>query len=305
VRSADAVQVLGLEAIALKVTSALRQRAIDALVMKGPITNQWLYGSPLARRYQDIDLLISPASEGSVGSVLRELGFRNDHARVLGIHRPDYESSWTLGTRSIDLHTRIAGIPASRADDAWLRLSRDATNFRLHDRVVRTLAPAARTMLLGLHAARTKADKGALRDLEVGLSSMPESLWREAADMAQELGAASCFALGLRRCEAGRTLITRMCYRPAPTLESLLLEREAPQEALVIAANWEAGRRVGLSVVRAWFATEEEKRPAARGVLAALVRLPRALFMVFRLQYQCQRQLKNDKGTATENSPLS
>ncbi len=286
----DVAYLLGLEALALNVVSAFRDHDVDALVMKGPVTNRWLYGGALTRRFGDIDILVPPASHAAAGAVLTGLHFRNDHARVLGIHRPDYEASWspTSGVGSIDLHTRIAGIPAARADDAWRRLRADAVDFALHGQVVATLNETARTMLLALHAARSRADSRAQDDLDVGLTTLPEALWRAAAGLALELDAGACFSLGLRRSVRGRALAEFLDFPKTPSLESLLLEREAPQEAKVIAGRMTA-HPSGRHSVRSLFTTEATERPPLRTVLAAITHFPGALILVHRLNRQLRR----------------
>lgn len=286
----DVAYLLGLEALALRVVAALRARDVDALIMKGPVTNRWLYGGALTRRFSDIDILVPPADQAAAEAVLTDLQFRNDHERVLGIHRPDYEASWSpsSGVGSIDLHTRIAGIPAARAEDAWRRLQDDAGEFTLHGQVIATLSETARTMVLALHAARSREDSRAQGDLEIGLTTLPEALWRAAAGLALELDAGACFSLGLRRSARGRALARSLDFPQTPSLESLLLEREAPQEAHVLAARL-AARPSARRSVRSLFTTESAESTPLRAVATALAACPGALLLVLRLKRQLRR----------------
>ena len=289
VDGSSVAQLLRLEALAVRVITAFSARGVSAVLIKGPVTNRWLYRDALSRPFRDVDVLIPPEYESDAESVLRELGLRNLHVDVLGIHRPNYESTWMSPFGALDLHTRLAGIPVSRGGDAWSRLWEDSVPFSLHGNEIPSLSMAARTMLLGLHAARSADEARPLYDLEVGLESLPASLWREAAELATSLGAPSCFGVGMRRSRRGREFLRGIGFTAAPTLESLLLERAATQETLVVAATVESGQRISARVLRDWFRTERGE-PSARARAAALLRLPGAWWTVVMLQRRLRRQ---------------
>ena len=111
--------LLQLEAAAVTVTRALQEAAVPYLLLKGPVTSSWLYGSLDARAYGDVDLLVSPDAWDRAGSVLHALGYRDRHLAVLGAYRPDNERAWVRGSVTVDLHSRLAGVPARLAQDAF------------------------------------------------------------------------------------------------------------------------------------------------------------------------------------------
>lgn len=88
--------------------AALNRAGIDALPFKGPQLAQSLYGDPLARPYNDIDLLVAPAEHAAAIRVLVEQGYKlftvDDGRRTANTLR----KFTTPRLRSeIDLHRRL------------------------------------------------------------------------------------------------------------------------------------------------------------------------------------------------------
>jgi hypothetical protein len=55
----------------------LKRERIEAVVLKGPAIERWLFSTDEVRGYSDIDLLVPPASHEHVATKLRQLGYRD------------------------------------------------------------------------------------------------------------------------------------------------------------------------------------------------------------------------------------
>lgn len=250
---AQRLELLRLEHLAGEVLTVLRTAGVDALLLKGPVTNAWLYGGADARSFRDVDVLVRPAQAALTGRVLTAAGFYDLHARLLPVHRPSHERTWTRGGLALDVHTRLAGVPATHGAAAFDVIWAGREPFALQGRAVPAMAPAARAVHLALHAAQSRSDSRALRDLEQGLDLLPPALWVLALDEAAALGCSAAAAAGLRKVSRGQPLAAQLEAGSRPSTDVLLRTRGASIEAQNL---WEALSR----------------RPATRAV-AALVAL--------------------------------
>jgi len=224
-----------LEAATVELVDALRGDRIVPLVLKGPSVARWLYGPRGERReYQDLDLLVAPVEYERAGNVLEQLGYARDFDdRAMPPWWREHAVVWARpdGT-TVDLHRWLPGIGADPAT-AWAILVRDAEPVEIRGKAVPALALPARALHLALHAGQHgPAQPGAIRDLEYGLDSGGEGLWRAAAALAIELDAEDEFATGLRLSPAGARMAERLQLRPARSVRAVLLAASPPPVAL-------------------------------------------------------------------------
>ena len=69
-RSLQAVRQL------LDIVQRFERNGIAVVALKGPAFSQWLYGDPAARRYNDLDLLVSVETRESARHLLEQIGFQ-------------------------------------------------------------------------------------------------------------------------------------------------------------------------------------------------------------------------------------
>jgi hypothetical protein len=231
-RSADRLRVaasnLAVDAVTIEIVSALEQRGISAMILKGPSIAQWLY-PPGGRLYSDVDLLIPPADIDHTHSVLAARGYEPVEWRFDFV-RPQAATPWKLaGSPSIDVHTHLAG---ARADHAaqWEALRRESESIVVAGRPIPCLGIRGRLLFIGLHTAlegprRTKP----LADLQRAVEVVPLDKWQEAAALAQELDAVQAFSAGLRRTPEGVGLAARIGLPPPSVVEVVVLSEAADE----------------------------------------------------------------------------
>ena len=81
---------------------------------------------------------------------------------------------------------------------------------------------------------------GARSQLERALERTDEATWREAAALAQTLGATGAFATGLRSVSAGRELAERLGLPRERPIDVALRAGRAPPEAITVEHYWQA-----------------------------------------------------------------
>lgn len=197
-----AAALLLLEGTALSVSSALTARGVEHILLKGPVSSLWLYGALGARRYSDVDLLVAPGTWARTEVVLRDLGFEDEHRRVLGAYRPDNERTWSRDGVAVDLHHRLALVPARLGERAFSLLYEDSVVFSLHGREVRALSVPARCVHLALHVCQSARDDRAERELLLGLAVASHGEWRAAVALSRELEVSDVLSAALDRVAA-------------------------------------------------------------------------------------------------------
>ena len=214
-RVAHAVRTLALDGAAVEIIERLHRREIPYLLLKGPVTARWLYGPDEARPYVDIDLFVPESESNRSTSVLHELGFE---PVVLRRHPEPNEGRPWLRPRdgaAVDLHSRLWGVRAT-GDELWRVLSERADTMPLGSTVVQIPRPAVRAWLVAAHAAKHGRNvlKG-MDDLRRAVAQLDDVAWREAAGVAERLGAVEAFSSGLRLLPDGAQLAHRLDL-PAP-----------------------------------------------------------------------------------------
>jgi hypothetical protein len=222
---------LWLDTEAGKAVECLEREGIPAILLKGAVIATWLYDDGTPRSYSDVDLLVPPAEFDRAAGVLGQLGYE-PNLELADPYEADRNERVLVnghGTH-IDLHRYLVGTPADRC---WEVLSRHTVPFGLVGRTVTALDLAARTMHLATHAAQDgPGDAKAISDLDRGLRRLPVDLWRDAADVARELGALAAFAAGLRLIPDGAALVASLGLSEHMSVELSLRVRSAPLEAL-------------------------------------------------------------------------
>jgi hypothetical protein len=279
-RRAAVFRDLALDALALRAIDALRRAGIEVLLMKGPVTRSWLYGSDEHRAYTDVDLLVSPAAEQEAASVMRALGFRDLHALDLKLYKPPSERAWLAPDGVVDLHVGLVGVPDARWGRTWTTVTSRSEHFLLRGHQVEVMDPACRAFHLALHAAQKASGAKARRDLELACRSVPLAVWLQAAEVARELDAQAAFAAGLRGVTGGARILDELeLPRSSPSTLTLLHARGAPAEALALAHLWALPRGVRAAAVLDWFRFEQQpvsRMRAWRLRAAAISRFPAA-----------------------------
>lgn len=272
------MSMLALDALALRVIGALETAGLPVLLMKGPVTNWWLFaGAPLGHVYTDVDLLVASSDWERSCEFIRRAGFRDHHAEVLGIYRPTHETAWVSSDGVVDLHSSLWGIPEASAEEAWRGFLADAEVFTLHGRAVPILGTKARALQLALHAAHAGSGEKAVRDLAQARKVLPEALWRSAAGLAEHLGAEAAFAAGLLCLDDGEELLGRLALQWSASPMTYLARRRAMPEAMAVARLHEAGAGERRQMIATWLSLgggEHTRRARASARAKALGRLP-------------------------------
>jgi hypothetical protein len=210
-----------LEAAAGEVVEALRGAGLQSVLFKGPTTARWLYKEDPCV-YADVDLLVDPARFEDCERVLGGLGFeRSLMERRFATGRPGHASTWTRGSVTVDLHRTLVG-PSAPAEEVWAVLSEQTETWTVGRVEVEVLEPAARSLVLALHAAQHGPEFARTADdLERAIAQVPTATWVEGANLARAIGADAAMAAGLHSIDGGR----RLCE-----VLDLRLEQATPRE---------------------------------------------------------------------------
>ncbi len=216
----------------------LAAAGIPAILLKGPVIATWLYVGDV-RYSADIDILVHPARFVDAQHALVELGYEAPLADAASCEiGPNTTTLRRTRGITIDLHHRLIGAPSDPPERCWDVLSTHAVPFTLVTGVeVRALDVPARTMHLAMHAAQNgPRDAKPMEDLRRGLALVGDADWRDAAAVAERLGAVQAFAEGLRLCKEGAAVAEALGLPTAPrNLEMELRITSAPFESLFFA----------------------------------------------------------------------
>jgi hypothetical protein len=224
---------LSVDLVTAEVVSALRDRGVRSILLKGPAIVKWLYADGALRPYDDSDLLIATSDLSTAKNVLLEMGFRYGY-ESLGPGQLQEGLFWARGHEMVDLHSTIYGVGAEPAR-VWAVLSRQLETAKVGGIEVEILAPPARAMLVALHAARHgRAEPRPITDLQRALEQVPSETWKEAAELAKEIEAAPAFATGLSLVAGGETLVRRLGLEKDTSVDGLLAAATAPTVAFTL-----------------------------------------------------------------------
>ncbi|MGH9280281.1 MAG: nucleotidyltransferase family protein [Acidimicrobiales bacterium] len=185
------------DAVAVEVSGAFRAAGVRSVLLKGAAVATWLYDDGALRGYGDADLLVSPADFERAEAVLKAAGFRLVRPGMSPLEETDHARAWARHGAVVDLHYTIWGV-AVEPSRAWDVLTRDAVELRLGGGRLEALGIPARTLHVALHAAQHGGGAGKpLADLSRAAARVPLETWRDAAELARELGAEGAMAAGL------------------------------------------------------------------------------------------------------------
>jgi hypothetical protein len=296
VRAAQAARTARLDEALAEVVDACAAAAVEEpLLLKGAALARTLYRNDESRGYFDIDLLVGSDHLAGVGQVLGGLGYRNvsDLRGVDDVAGILHAQMWTrlvrgFGNLTIDLHWRLYGCEAP-SQVVWGVLSARHVLIEVAGRPVRTLDRPGHAVHLALHLAQHgPEDLKAAADLNRGLERWSPEVWRQAAELAGELGALEAFAAGLRLVPGGDLVARRL---ELPAADALLWQiehsEERPRGAFHLQAFTEAhGLRERMNLLRrsllptrAWIVWEHPWAAKGRlglvaGYCAHIVRAP-------------------------------
>ena len=212
-----------LESATAEVLETFSRRGVEALVLKGPAVASAVYTAKEVRTYFDIDLLVSPETFPGARQALAEVGFKHVEFDLVAVADPHAET-WSRprggpgGPLVVDLHWRIAGC-GSPPEAAWRAFNQRRSWLDLEWGRIPVLNSSGLAFHLAAHAAQLGADdEKALADLARGVERLPDDAWRDAAVLAEEVGAIPAFAAGLRLVPAGAELAESLDLPPTPAL---------------------------------------------------------------------------------------
>jgi Uncharacterised nucleotidyltransferase len=225
---------LRIDAATGEFVSALRERAIESIVLKGPTLADW-YPPDSGRMYSDGDVWVAPGDLTVAEEVLAELGFaptRDDTG--LPTWWQEHGSSWQrerdLG--KIDLHRFLQGTKAD-PQRVWELLRERSLPFRVGGVDALRLDTAAQALYVTLHGTHHgRDDPRGLPHLLAALTSLGDLTWQEATDLAVELDALDAFGTGLRLLPAGVELARRIGVPGSSSVRSMLYASTPPPVAL-------------------------------------------------------------------------
>jgi hypothetical protein len=229
-RIAAVADKLRIDAATAEVLDRLDAVGASGVLLKGPSITRWLYDDEGTRFYTDCDLLIRRRDIGTAERVLEELRFsrRLDERALPGWWREHGAEWWREADRVlVDLHRTLPGIGVD-LDEAWSLLVEPEETLLVAGYPARVLPRAARALHLALHAAHHGSGwVRVLADLDRALERTDESLWRDAARLAERLGATGSLATGLRLTPAGELLAGKLGL-PADTSTHTMLRASTP-----------------------------------------------------------------------------
>lgn len=203
---------LRVDGLAAEISQELQSRGIPNIVLKGASLHAWLYGSGgPGRSYGDADLLVPPSQWMRAQSVLQQLGFLDASGNT---GHPNMESitshPWQRAEDEVDLHATLAGLGAE-PETVWSVLSTHTEHQSIGGAMLPILDETARALHVCLHAAHHGPGAAkVIEDLDRALEVMPRERWREVADLAVALDAASTFAGGLRLNPKGEAILAEL-----------------------------------------------------------------------------------------------
>lgn len=183
------------------ILSALACRNILAIPFKGPVLAMQAYGDLSLRSFRDLDFLISHNQIDSTLSVLRELGYVNEHGLtprqwqafvnyagqdILFGEGVPFEPHWEFAPRTLALDIDYDGL--------WGR----SVEIEFNGQTVRSFAPEDELIILCLHGCKEKWSKLKwVVDVAEFVNSHAELDWGEVFVRAESQGVARMVRLAL------------------------------------------------------------------------------------------------------------
>lgn len=203
------------------------EAGIRCMLIKGPVIGEALYRDTV-RPYADSDLLVQRADWARAVALLVQQGF----ADYLGpMAHPRMESlagtAFLRGIDNVDLHSTLEGLEAS-AEEVWSSFSASGRVQSIGGRQVAVPGRPAVLMHLALHAAKHPEQGKPREDLRRGVEQGRPSEWRDAAQLAGDLGGLATFAEGLKRIPEGLLLARSLGVEDVSSVETDLRSSQVP-----------------------------------------------------------------------------
>lgn len=217
---------LGADRVTEEIVPALQAEGIDCLLLKGPALANWLYDDRSQRTYVDCDLLVALNDYARGQELLSARGFERDRSadHLLPRIGPMHADSWHRrgDAAAVDLHRALPGMRMGAAN-VWVAMADRSETMRVGRIDVRVPRPAARALLVALHAAHHGASaQRPLEDLSRAIDRVPLKTWREAVEIAEALHATPSLTVGLRLLPAGQELAERLGLPSAELIDAVL-----------------------------------------------------------------------------------
>jgi hypothetical protein len=247
-----AAQRLRIDYTTAEVLRAFDAAAVKSILLKGASIVRWLYDDAPTRAYIDCDLLVRPADAEAGTHVLTGLGFvpEIEEAEMPEWWR-EHGVQWTRAAdgAAVDLHRTLVGVEVD-ADQLWETLLARTETMLVGGFPARVLTTPGRALHVALHTAQHGWEQHGF-ELERALQRADEATWRDAARLAESLGATGAFATGLRVVPAGRELAERLGLPGERSIDVALRAGEAPAQALTFERLARArGLRARFSILR-------------------------------------------------------
>lgn len=287
----SAAQTLAIDSVTVEVMQAFDEAGVPALLLKGPVFAQWLYGPSELRPYTDADLLVPRSGELGANQVLRRLGFMPIEANAIQEDGVAQIHSWQRRGIHVELHVRLQGIEAE-PDDIWRAFSQPVELFAVAGSTVKAPNRTARLVHVALHAAQHGAkDLRPQEDLKRALASHTISEWELAIAMGTRLRAAPAMRSGLLLVPQGREIRARIDFSGQLGRLTYLRSQSAPSSATslerVIGGSQPLRGRLAaarqLLFPRAGFMQQRYSMARRGGLGLALSYVERLFYLAFRL----------------------
>jgi hypothetical protein len=187
------VQRLLLDVVAVDVSGCLKRAGIPHALLKGPSTAIWLYDPP--RGYADVDVLVPLSRVPEVRTALESAGLAYAAAGEVGEEAQHSLLMLSPAGCEVDVHVSLPAIPPA-GDRVWEILAPHVEALDLGIGAVPALDEPARCLMLALHALGGGPSGSAAHDLRRALAAATRERWREARELAREMGAEDLFLAG-------------------------------------------------------------------------------------------------------------
>ncbi|MGZ8594588.1 MAG: nucleotidyltransferase family protein [Actinomycetota bacterium] len=232
-----ALRSMAVDVATVEAFDRLRRAGIDAILLKGPAISRWLYDDESERPYVDCDLLVAPDDQVRAEDALNGLGYRRMGLDAISHDRPHHAITLRRDDGlAIDLHHTFVGVDGDDRE-LWRELSARTETMDLAGAEVTSLAPAAKALVVALHAAKDGARSARVReDIRRAIERLPHETWREATRIAERIGAVPGLVAGLRRSEEGPALAIRLGLPDVANPDTILRETAPPP--MTAGVNW-------------------------------------------------------------------
>ncbi len=226
----------------LKLLSALSEREISALALKGPALAIQAYGDLALRDFADLDLLVPREALARTFDILDEQGYAATPPLGSAAANDKLKADSELHFRAGDVHIDVHWRPIERFLPLAVDLERWRTNsitIDLLGRPVPTLAPEDALLYLSINGLRDGwCSLKTIVDLAHLCQAAPDAAHAQLWDQAERIGARRIVALGL-------SLASHVVGVDLPPVSLRYLESD---EAVTILVN-EAASRLTLELV--------------------------------------------------------